>query len=93
MPVTLLVFGYPTEQQKARPKPARVDRRFIVMKNTYARLPEAELRAMYASADTDRPSGFDEFMQAFCKRKYMSDFALELTRSVGRYLDSFERIE
>lgn len=93
VPVTLLVLGYPTEQQKARQKPARVDRRYIVMKNTYARLPEAELRTMYAAQDADRNTDFDQFMQAFCKRKYMSDFALEMTRSVGRYIDSFDRVE
>jgi len=93
MPVTMLVFGYPTEQQKARPKPARVDRRHIVRHNAYSRLPEAELRAMYSSADPEQTTGFDDFMQAFCKRKYMADFAVELTRSVGRYLESFERVD
>ncbi len=91
VPVTMLVFGYPTEQQKARTKPARVDRRYLVRQNAYSRLPEAELRAMHSQADSEGGTGFDEFMRAFCTRKYMSDFAKEMTRSVARYLEAFER--
>jgi len=91
VPVTMLVFGYPTEQQKARTKPARVDRRYLVRQNTYSRLPEEELRTMYSSTEQERGAGFDDFMLAFCTRKYMSDFAIDMTRSVASYLKAFER--
>lgn len=87
-PITMLVFGWPTEQQKRREKPARVDSRFIVHKDRYRRLSEAELRAMFADwkgPETD----FEAWMKAFCERKYLSDFAKEMSRSAGEYLKPF----
>lgn len=34
-------------------------------------------------------NNINEDIQAFCKRKYMSDFSLEMDRSVGEYLKKF----
>ena len=31
-----------------------------------------------------------KWMQAFCNRKYNSDFAREMTRSVAKYLEEFQ---
>jgi len=98
MPATLLVFGYPTESQRVRSKPPRFDRRFMVRQDTYSRQPEEDLRRMFdkrnGEGNDDRDKGasfdFDEYHQAFCTRKYMSDFALELNESVSRYLERFE---
>ncbi len=86
-PVTMLVFGYPTAQQSQRPKPKRFGRDYLVQRDTYSRLPEAELRAMFN--DVHPGHDFDQFMAAFCKRKYMSGFAVELSRSVRAYLEPF----
>lgn len=91
VPITMLVYGYPTEQQARRPKPDRFDRRFIVRKNRYARMPEGELRAMFALRHPDPSFDFDGYLAAFCKRKYMSAFAVELTASARKYLEPFER--
>ena len=84
-PVTLLVFGYPTSQQAARPKPKRFDAKYVVLPDRYRRLTPDELRQMYA----DRGDDFEPFIQAFCKRKYMSDFAAEMNRSVAGYLATY----
>jgi nitroreductase len=86
-PAAMLVFGYPTEQQKARRKPTRFDKRFIVRKDRYSPLSESELREMFAQAHGDEP-GFDyeKWLRAFCARKYMSDFSLEMQRSVWEYI-------
>ncbi len=89
-PVTMVVFGYPTEQQKARRKPRRFDKKYIVRENRYAPLDEDTLRAMHKEQSGDRDYDFDAFMRAFCTRKYMSEFAVEMTRSVAEYLKSFE---
>ena len=86
-PAALLVFGYPTEQQKQRPKPERVDMRFIVHENRYQTPDEARLRQMFAAR---APEGqYAEWMAAFCNRKYNSDFAREMSRSVGEYLKQY----
>jgi nitroreductase len=89
MPVAMLVFGYPTAQQQARRKPRRFDRRDVVQKNAYSRPGEAELRAMFARRHDETAFDFDDFMIKFHKRKYASDFAAEMNRSVQRYLAHF----
>ena len=88
-PVTMLVYGYPTEKQMKRKKPQRFDREYIVQKNTYSRLSEKELRRMFEKQHQEEDFDFERYISAFCSRKYMSDFSVEMTRSVGRYLDNF----
>ena len=87
-PAVMLVFGYPTEQQKARPKPERVDLRYIVHENSYHELSGAELREMFAGKAGAR--SYEEYMQAFCARKYNSDFSREMSRSVRKFLESLD---
>lgn len=87
-PAAMAVFGYPTEQQRNREKPRRFDQRYIVHENTYHELSEDELRNMFAERTGART--FEDWMRMFCERKYQSDFAREMTRSVRRYLDDFD---
>lgn len=86
-PAAMLVIGHPTAQQKDRKKPERVDLPHIVHENGYRHMDEAELRAMFEGHTDGRP--FDDWMRAFCTRKYNSDFSREMTRSVGEYLRDF----
>ena len=88
VPAAMLVFGYPTEQQQTRPKPARCAMAHIVHENAYRDMDGAELRAMFA--ERAGAKGYDGYMAAFCQRKYMSDFAVEMSRSVAAYLKDFE---
>ncbi len=87
-PAVMLVFGYPTEQQKKRPKPQRCDLSHIVHENTYRSMDGSELRQMFAHRCGQ--STFEEWCAAFCNRKYNSDFSKEMTRSVSAYLGQFE---
>lgn len=89
MPATLLVFGYPTEQQMKREKPKRFNERFIVQKNRYSRMGETEMRSMFDELHDESGYSFDAYIKAFCARKYMSEFAREMDRSVGKYLEAF----
>jgi len=84
-PATLVVFGYPTEQQLRRRKPPRFDPSYIVLRDRYRRLTEIEQREMFARRGQD----FDSYIPGFCRRKYMSDFAQEMTRSVGEYVKAY----
>ena len=88
-PVVMLVFGWPTMQQKQRQKPARCDRKHIVHENTYRGMDGEELREMFAHQCKNRT--FEEWCQAFCQRKYNSDFSREMTRSVEEYLKQFQK--
>lgn len=86
-PAAMLVFGYPTEQQKQRKKPLRCPLEYIVHENTYRQLDANELRGMLIKNCTEET--YDSWLQAFCKRKYNSDFSREMTRSVRQYLADF----
>lgn len=89
-PAALVVFGYPTEQQKQRPKPERADMSYIVHENRYHRLDASELRAMLEKKDAN--GDYEAWIKAFCKRKYNSDFSREMTRSVRAFLEQFKTL-
>lgn len=86
-PAAMLVFGYPTEQQKNRPKPQRAPMNRIVAVDSYPEMDEAWREALFAYKAVGKP--YEEYMQAFCNRKFNSDFSREMTRSVGEYLKDF----
>ena len=86
-PAAMLVFGFPTEQQKNREKPRRAEMKHIVHENTYREMDEAELRELFGIRTDKKP--YDDYMRAFCDRKYNSDFSREMTRSVDVYLEDF----
>lgn len=88
-PALMLVFGYPTKQQLERRKPERAPLEFIVHENNYHRLSDEELAK--GMGQNRGSQSFNEWMQAFCKRKYHSDFSLEMTRSVEEALKNFRR--
>lgn len=88
-PAAMVVFGYPTGQQKAREKPRRFDLRYIVHEDGYHVPEDEELRAMFAERTSGR--SYEDWMRAFCERKYNSGFAREMSRSVRLYLRDFEQ--
>lgn len=87
-PCAMLVLGYPTAQQLARPKPRRAAMEHIVHENGYRHMAAEELRAMLGKNAVG--TTYEAWIKAFCARKYNSDFSREMTRSVGEYLKSFE---
>ena len=87
-PAAMLVFGWPTKQQKERQKPERCNQKHIVHENTYRSMDGAELRDMFAHECKNRT--YEEWCSTFCKRKYNSDFSREMSRSVEKYLEQFE---
>ena len=92
VPVSVLVIGHPAPAQLRRRKPGRFPLEGIVFENEYRDLPEDELRALLATkegqtADADR--GFEEWLGAFCARKWNSGFSREMTRSARRILEAF----
>ena len=86
-PAAMLVFGYPTPQQLSRAKPERCAIKHIVHLNGYRTMQAEELTQMLAPKAKNML--YDQWLAAFCKRKYNSDFAMELSRSVEVYLKAF----
>ena len=86
-PAAMLVFGYPTQQQKEREKPQRVAMKHVVHENAYRLMDAEECREMFGPRTAER--GYEEWMKAFCNRKFNSEFSREMTRSVCEYLKDF----
>ena len=87
IPAVMVVFGYPTEMQKSRQKPDRCDLKHIVHENGYRHMGADELKEMLQKKAGSRP--YEEWLTAFHNRKYASDFALEMNRSVFEYMKEF----
>ncbi|MCQ2428105.1 MAG: nitroreductase family protein [Clostridia bacterium] len=85
-PAAMLVFGYPTEQQKNRKKPERCRLEDIVCVDAYEVKDGKALRRLFKKETEDRGRSYESWAQAFCVRKYNSDFAKELSRSVKEYV-------
>lgn len=88
VPIGMLVIGYPTEGQLKRPKPRRCEQKFIVHTDSYRSLDSDELREMLSYKSGEK--SYEEWLTAFCKRKYDSDFCKEMTRSAKGYIKEFE---
>jgi len=86
-PAAMLVFGYPTQQQKERSKPQRVDMKHIVHENAYRRMDAAELEEMFSIKAVEK--SYVDWMKAFCNRKFNSDFSREMSRSVAAYAQDY----
>ena len=87
MPACMLVFGYPTEQQKNRPKPHRSPPDTVVCENRYPEMDEEFVRRMLLPKCNG--TEYNDWIKAFCKRKYDSDFSREMTRSVEKYFEQY----
>ena len=87
-PVAMLVFGYPEDSQIRREKPGRADMRHIVHTDTYRTMGEEELKELFSVKAKEK--SYEDWMKAFCNRKYNSDFAVEMSRSVGEYLKQWK---
>ena len=88
-PACMVVFGYPTEQQKKRKKPQRMPVEHIVHENGYREMDATELKTALSGRE-GHTTTYEKWIQMFCDRKYNSDFSREMTRSVGEYLKDFE---
>lgn len=86
-PAAMVVFGYPTKQQLEREKPERADLSHIVHENGYRRMEVSEYQDMFLPKHAVK--SYEDWMKAFCDRKYNSDFAREMTRSAERFLEDF----
>jgi nitroreductase len=90
-PIGMLVFGYPTQQQKDREYTRRFDEKFILFENQYHRLSKEEFKEMFAEQQSRLPTGksmqgITTVGQATYLRKFSADFSMEMRRSVREIL-------
>lgn len=93
IPAAMVVYGYPGESQIRRKKPERYTVVHIVHKDSYRRLTPEEHSEMQKDINTrsgNPDKDINESVKALCKRKYMSDFSLEMNRSAEKYVENFK---
>ncbi|NQU31235.1 MAG: nitroreductase family protein [Anaerolineae bacterium] len=86
-PIAMLVFGYPTQQQKDREKTTRFDKKYLLFENKYNHLSDREFAKMFAEREKNMPQGksmgdVSHFGQFMFMRKFSSEFSVEMNRSV-----------
>ena len=94
MPAAMLVYGYPEESQIKRKKPVRYDQQYIVYENQYHRLTKEEQEKMHQIRNEKAgysDKNINEDIKAICRRKYMSEFCIEMNRSAKEYLNNFRQ--
>lgn len=87
-PISLVCFGYPTQQQRARELTPRFDKKYIVFEDRYRRFGREEFEEMYRErqeqvfGERTEIKGARNIGQMMFTKKFDSDFAREMTRSV-----------
>ena len=86
-PISLVCFGYPTQQQKDRKYTTRFDEKFIVFENQYRRLGRQDFDEMFRGPENQMSKekskeGVTNYGQATYLRKFSADFSVEMSRSV-----------
>ena len=81
VPAAMLCIGYPTAQQRSRPKPPRHAVSAMVHENGYSTEKSAQMSAMLALQQDKADEELADWVRRFCKRKWNSAFSQEMSRS------------
>ena len=96
IPLTMLCFGYPADNPD-RVRSTRFNRKYILSQNAYHRLGADEIREMFSGPEErfaergPRQNGAQNFGQAMYFRKFISEFSVEMSRSVQAMLDQWSQ--
>lgn len=92
-PIAMLVLGWPTAQQKARPLTSRAPSDLIVQRNRYRSLDAESAARLFARPEYQGLrflEGCANYGQHMYRRKHASDFMGELRRSVAAMLENWK---
>ncbi len=96
VPITLVCFGRPKEEHGVKNRTSSYEKEFIVSQNRYRRLSGEDFERMVRpteerfSRGNAYPPGVSNFGQANYLRKFVSDFSIEMNRSVWEMLKNWE---
>ena len=94
-PITMVCFGYPTKQQQKRVLTQRFDEKFVVFKDRYRHFGKEAFENMYQErhaqmfGERKEIKGARNVGQMMYQRKFDSDFAHEMNRSVQTMLQTW----
>lgn len=95
LPITLICFGRPAATREEVRLTKRFDRKFIVSQDRYRRVADAEFAEMMQfisarqSPNLSPEDGAREAALAMYKRKFVSEFSVEMSRSVKEWIDTW----
>lgn len=90
VPAAMLCFGYPTENQKVRQKPARFKAEDIFFENSYDESKAGKMKEMLMEKQKlESDERYNDWLYKFCKRKWDCDFSAEMSRSCKVMIDDF----
>jgi len=81
VPTCMLCLGYPTQQQKDRPKPPRFRVEDVVHENGYDLNKAAAMDEMLRRRQNLSEPEYVDWLVKFCKRKWNCEFSEEMSRS------------
>ena len=90
VPVCMLVFGFPTKQQKEREKPRRFKAEDIVFENRYNKEKAMDMERMLMERDRrEDEESLHDWAEKFCQRKHNGEFSIEMSRSCKEMWKAF----
>lgn len=91
VPTAMLCMGYPTVQQKERPKPPRHAIGDLVHENGYQMEKAGRMLQMLSVQEGRDGEELYAHLRRFCARKWNSDFSREMSRSCRAMVDNWLR--
>ena len=88
VPAAMLCIGYPTQQQRNRPKPPRFRVADLVHENSYDSQ-KADMDAMLMERGDISQENLGDYVRRFCNRKWNSEFSCEMSRSCAEIIRSW----
>ncbi len=93
LPIALICFGYPKQGLSSKKLIERFDRKFIVHKDTYLHLDPQQLEEMIKPVvernGVRNVPGANNLGQSIYLRKFISDFSVEMSRSVREMIQNW----
>ena len=91
LPVSMLVLGRPTKQQKNRTKPERFKVEDIVFTNTYPDKDTEETREAFKRKLNVDDAELKQRLERYSKRKFEAEFRMEMNRSSTAMIKSWNK--
>ena len=93
VPAAMLCFGYPTLQQKNRPKPPRHGVCDLVYENGYHMDKAQTMMDMLGKQQSLSGEALTDYVRRFCNRKWNCEFSEEMSRSCAQMLKDWCGVE
>ena len=93
VPTAMLCFGYPTAQQKDRPKPPRHAVSNLVHENGYCMEKAEKMMDMLGKQQSLSGEALADYVRRFCNRKWNCEFSEEMSRSCAQMIKDWCGVE